>query len=323
MKIIKCENGHFFDHDAYEKCPLCGAAATNRAAKAEQERKKIFGNPKRMVSSEGNVPSRRLAEDEQTVALPRGNFPGNADRKDPEPVKAAPAAPAPAPMPAAAPASETQTSEPAPQAAEQQPDTGLSEAIRQISSLDEEKTLSYFSAASSKAKSAEPAAAQPAAPALTSGQSATPAAAVAAPAFGTQASQPAPKSAVSGYQPQQSSPEDPVVGWLIGIAGPHLCDALPIFVGINSLGRNATNKIVLSKDPAVSREKHAFITFEPKSRMFYVQRGDSSGLTYLNGQFVFDAKALQRKDIIELGQSRFYFLPLCGEDFSWDEYLNQ
>ena len=43
MKIIKCENGHFFDHDAYEKCPLCGAAATNRAAKAEQERKKIFG----------------------------------------------------------------------------------------------------------------------------------------------------------------------------------------------------------------------------------------------------------------------------------------
>ncbi len=80
--------------------------------------------------------------------------------------------------------------------------------------------------------------------------------------------------------------------------------------------------MVLSKDPAISREKHAFITFEPKFRQFYLRPGDSSGLTYLNGQYIYETKTLAAKDVIEIGNSKFYFLPLCGEDFGWEEYLN-
>ena len=63
------------------------------------------------------------------------------------------------------------------------------------------------------------------------------------------------------------------------------------------------------------------ITFEPKKRFFYLQPGDSSGLTYLNDDYIDESKKLKPKDIIELGDSKFLFVPLCDETFSWEEYL--
>ena len=87
------------------------------------------------------------------------------------------------------------------------------------------------------------------------------------------------------------------------------------------MGRSESNQIVLSKDPAVSREKHAFLTFEPKARQFYLRPGDSSGLVYLNDEYIYETKLLHGGDTISLGQSRFYFQPLCGEGFSWAEFI--
>ncbi len=121
--------------------------------------------------------------------------------------------------------------------------------------------------------------------------------------------------------PQVSS--DPVVGWLVCVGGNYFGQSFTIGAGKNSIGRNDDNRIVLSMDNSVSRSKHALITYEPKKRNFYLQPGDSSGLTYLNDEYIDESKKLQAKDIIELGESKFIFVPLCDETFTWEDYIRK
>ena len=114
---------------------------------------------------------------------------------------------------------------------------------------------------------------------------------------------------------------EPVVGWIVCVSGKHLGESFNVFAGRNSIGRGNNNLIVISKDPQISREKHAFITYEPKKRVFYIASGDSSGLTYLNEEMVDSSVQLNYLDTIEMGKSQFVFVPLCGDRFSWDNYI--
>lgn len=116
---------------------------------------------------------------------------------------------------------------------------------------------------------------------------------------------------------------EPVVGWLVCIGGNHFGESFNIGAGKNSIGRNGENKIILTKDNKISRVKHALITYEPKKRNFYLQPGDSSGLTYLNDDYIDESKKLSSRDVIELGDSKFIFVPLCDETFSWEDYLRK
>lgn len=119
-----------------------------------------------------------------------------------------------------------------------------------------------------------------------------------------------------------NAPEtDPVVGWLVCVKGRHIGESFNILSARNSIGRNETNRIVLSKDSGVSREKHAWIVYEPKQKIFYLQPGESSGLTYLNDENIMVSKVLTARDRIELGESAFIFVPLCGDGFSWEDYI--
>ena len=89
------------------------------------------------------------------------------------------------------------------------------------------------------------------------------------------------------------------------------------------MGRNPDNRIVFAKDGQISREKHAFIMYEPKKHEFFIQSGDSSGLTYVNNENIIGAKKIDAYDIIELGGSQFIFIPLCCDRFSWENYLGK
>lgn len=129
-------------------------------------------------------------------------------------------------------------------------------------------------------------------------------------------------SAQTGNQNVNTDPVDPVVGWLVCIAGKHFGESFHIGAGKNSIGRSGENRIVFAKDDSISRTKHALIIYEPKKRDFYIQPGDSSGLTYLNDNYIVESHKLNAKDIIELGNSKFMFIPLCGEDFTWENYMN-
>lgn len=128
-------------------------------------------------------------------------------------------------------------------------------------------------------------------------------------------------SSDAAHQDNKTGQVDPVVGWLVCIKGPNYGESYSLGAGVNSIGRSENNRIVIGNDNAVSREKHTFIIYEPKHKQFYIKPGDSTGLTYVNDEYLLDNRILVSGDIVEIGNSQFYFMPLCGTDFTWEPFM--
>lgn len=113
----------------------------------------------------------------------------------------------------------------------------------------------------------------------------------------------------------------PPVAWLVCIKGPHLGTAFECFAGKNRIGRNMDSEIKLISDATVSRDSHAFVIYEPKHRQFFIQEG--AGMTYLNDDLLYGREKIVAYDKIMVGNTEFVFFPLCGENFTWDDYMSE
>lgn len=113
---------------------------------------------------------------------------------------------------------------------------------------------------------------------------------------------------------------EPVVGWMVCLNGSHFGESFPLKSGRNFIGRSSRMDIILDSDNAVSRERHAIIIYEPKSRIFIAQPGDSRELFYLNDKVVLNNEQIKAYDRFTIGKTELLFVPLCGEDFTWDDY---
>jgi hypothetical protein len=113
---------------------------------------------------------------------------------------------------------------------------------------------------------------------------------------------------------------EPVVGWLVCIGGEYFGESFNLKAGQNFVGRALNMDVPLAKDTSVSRNRHAIITYDPKNRVFYVQQGESNGLTYHNGGLLLAPSPLKSYDKFQVGDSEFVFIACCGEQFSWDDY---
>ena len=115
--------------------------------------------------------------------------------------------------------------------------------------------------------------------------------------------------------------DDPVVGWLVIIGGPGKGKALNLGYGVNSLGRSETDRVKLDfGDKRISQSKHACITYDPRGRQFYLQHESGKNLTYLNDKPVLAPVELPGLSHINLGDTELRFVPLCGDNFDWQEY---
>jgi len=113
---------------------------------------------------------------------------------------------------------------------------------------------------------------------------------------------------------------DPVAGWVVVIKGPGRGAYRAVFVGMNSVGRDSTQRVCLSfGDDTISREEHAFITYDEEQRRFYVQHGGKANLVRLGKKPVLVPTELKANDRIRLGRTTLRFVPCCGPDFSWTE----
>lgn len=110
----------------------------------------------------------------------------------------------------------------------------------------------------------------------------------------------------------------PVVGWLVAIAGSHFGEDFKLKTGRNFIGRSPEMDVALTSDASISREKHAIILYEPKSNVFLVQPGDAKELFYLNDKVVLTATEIGAYDILSLGETQLLFIPCCSEKFNWD-----
>lgn len=111
---------------------------------------------------------------------------------------------------------------------------------------------------------------------------------------------------------------DPVVGWLVCVAGTDRGRDFRIRSEKNFVGRGEAMDVCIPGDDTISRENHAVVSFNPKTRQFKLHPGESRGLVYLNGNEVDQPAPITAGDHIEIGQTRLLFVPLCTEAFSWD-----
>ncbi|WP_166241077.1 FHA domain-containing protein [Paenibacillus turpanensis] len=122
--------------------------------------------------------------------------------------------------------------------------------------------------------------------------------------------------------PYLEEPEgiEPVTGWLVCIEGPQLGQDYRISAEKNFIGRAEDMHIQIVGDNAISRRNHAVIVYDPKKRNFFLLPGDASGLAYHNNEAVYSPVELTPYDVIQLGRSKFIFIPLCGVHFEWENH---
>lgn len=116
---------------------------------------------------------------------------------------------------------------------------------------------------------------------------------------------------------------DPVAGWIVVVKGPGRGGFRPVFVGMNSVGRAPSQRICLDfGDESISREEHAFITYDDETRTFYLQHGGKSNLVRLGGKPVLAPTVLSPNDLFRIGNTTFRFVACCGPDFDWSSEVH-
>ncbi len=113
------------------------------------------------------------------------------------------------------------------------------------------------------------------------------------------------------------SKNDPVVGWLVCLAGPDRGRDFRLRAEKNFIGRSPSMDVCVAGDETVSRERHALVIFDPKKQVFWAVPGDAAGLVYLNGDIVHSPTQMKHDDVLEVGQTKLVLIPFCGEKYSW------
>lgn len=112
---------------------------------------------------------------------------------------------------------------------------------------------------------------------------------------------------------------EPVVGWLVCLAGPDRGRDYRLHAEKNYIGRSPAMDVVIQNDNSVSRDKHGVVVFDPRRKSFWTLPGDAAGLVYLNGEVVYSPTQMNADDVLELGQTKLVLVPFCGERYHWDE----
>ena len=104
-------------------------------------------------------------------------------------------------------------------------------------------------------------------------------------------------------------------GWLVCVSGATKGKSYALHSGRNFAGRSVSMDVVLSDDPTIMEDKHFAVVYDPKSVAFYLVSGE--GHTYVNGEAVSDQIQLFDNDEIQVGESKFLFVPFCKKGREW------
>ena len=119
------------------------------------------------------------------------------------------------------------------------------------------------------------------------------------------------------FRNQEQSVIRPVTGWLVCVEGVERGKDYRLHHDINYIGRSKTNDVVLASDPTVSRERHAMIAYDERTRAFYFAPAGGASIIRQNGRPVLSTAELKSGDRLEIGESVYLFVNLCGENFEW------
>ena len=326
MKLTKCENRHFYDADRYDTCPHCDKAARGKAGQGGSVGPSA-GKPK---ADKPNSGSPKISSKRNTLSPHTGSiWNQNADRKTESIMDKFDASDEVIDSEQAAESGESaetadlpiSESQPQPSEETEMPATEPDDEVAQTreASVPEEELITEA------APQEDPAVED----FLVETRDAEDEDVSEAPA--PQESLQLQINAVSSHGPTEDlktmafynfTDVEPVVGWLVCISGEYFGQSFNLKIGQNFIGRALTMDVPLAKDTSVSRNKHAIVTYDPQNRVFFIGPGESSGMTYCNGNLLLAHQPLEAYDKIKLGKSEFVFIPCCGEQFSWEDYVH-
>ena len=110
---------------------------------------------------------------------------------------------------------------------------------------------------------------------------------------------------------------DPVVGWVVCITGYDKGKDFKLKTEKNFIGRGPEMDVCISGDNTIARKNHAIIAYNPKQRVFMMLPGEGTGIVYIQNEAVYAPRQMNSYDVIEIGNSKFVFVALCGENFDW------
>ena len=110
---------------------------------------------------------------------------------------------------------------------------------------------------------------------------------------------------------------DPVVGWLVCKTGVEKGKDYRIHAENNYIGRSESMDICIHGDETITRENHAIVTYDNIKGEFFFTPGMGRSIIRINGNVVLAPTKLNAFDEIEMGITKFVFVPLCGPDFTW------
>lgn len=109
----------------------------------------------------------------------------------------------------------------------------------------------------------------------------------------------------------------PVVGWLVCTDGVNKGTDYRLHQGRNFIGRSPEMDVCILGDNTVSRSSHAIVVYDPRSNVYLAQPGSSKELFYVNDKLVLNPVELKTMDLLDIGDTKLMFVPLCGEQFHW------
>ena len=127
--------------------------------------------------------------------------------------------------------------------------------------------------------------------------------------------------AVQNMQEVQD-PSQPILlsGWLAVISEEGRGLSYTLTFGMNNIGRSESNHVSIQNgDASISREKHAMIIYDYANNLFFIKHGEGQFLSYVNGEVLLDTKQLKANDKIKVGSTELIFIPLCGDEFKWED----
>ena len=112
---------------------------------------------------------------------------------------------------------------------------------------------------------------------------------------------------------------EPVVGWLVCVEGPEVGKDYRLYGRINTIGRAEDNDVVLAQEHTVSQKNHVRLAYDAKHNNFQLIPGEGTNVTYLNDEPLYVPQKLNAYDVLEMGDTKLIFVPLCSERFRWPE----
>lgn len=113
-----------------------------------------------------------------------------------------------------------------------------------------------------------------------------------------------------------------VAGWLVCIEGEMRGESFTLYEGINHIGRAPHMDVALFREPTVSRENHALVTYQNATNDFILSvEPDTVAPVLYNNTLIKKSlsQTLYARDILTLGECQLCFIPFCNEHFNWSD----